>query len=56
MLQWLGSGLQLARIAERMDISPRTVKFHLKNAHRKLGAASCEHALAKALLDGFFEL
>lgn len=55
-LQWLAQGLLSERIAERMGISPRTVEFHLKNARSKLGASTREHALAKALMQGYISV
>lgn len=54
-LQWLAAGLKSDRIAERMGISHRTVEFHFRNARKKLGASTREHALAKALIDGLIE-
>lgn len=55
-LQWLARGHRSDRIAEHMGITPRTVEFHLKNARNKLGGRTREHALAKALLEGWIEL
>ncbi len=51
-LAWLASGLRVERIAERMGVSGRTVEFHLGNARRKLGAATREEALARAIMLG----
>jgi DNA-binding CsgD family transcriptional regulator len=51
-LLWLASGLRYDGIADRLGISEWTVMFHLKNARTKLGAATNEQALAKAILQG----
>jgi DNA-binding CsgD family transcriptional regulator len=48
-LLWLAKGLRNDRVAERMGISNPTVEMHLAHARRKLGAATREQALAKAL-------
>ena len=42
------SGKTIPQIAEILPISARTVVFHLKNARRKLQAASLRHAVTKA--------
>ncbi|MEM7210949.1 MAG: LuxR C-terminal-related transcriptional regulator [Pseudomonadota bacterium] len=56
VLQWLAQGLKTTRIAERMNISDRTVEFHLKNARSRLGASTREQALAKALTLGLIDV
>lgn len=48
-LLWLAAGLRNDRIAERLGIATATVALHLARARRKLGAATREQALAKAL-------
>lgn len=48
-LQWVGSGLTNPEIAERLDVSARTVKFHLANAMAKLGVTTRSQAVATAL-------
>jgi len=48
-LQWVGSGLTNPEIANRLHVSPRTVKFHLANAMAKLGVTTRSQAVAKAL-------
>lgn len=53
VLQLIGSGLQQKEIAERLSISPETVKKHLKNVYKKLGAHNKVQALRKA---GLFSL
>ncbi len=55
-LQWLASGLQTARIAERMGISISTVEKHVVRARAKLGARTREEALARALRRGDLDL
>jgi DNA-binding CsgD family transcriptional regulator len=49
-LSWLSQGLRNDRIAERMRISHATVEMHLANARKKLGAATREQALVKAVM------
>jgi DNA-binding CsgD family transcriptional regulator len=55
-LKWLGSGLRNDRIAERMGVTRPTVEMHLANARRKLGAATRDHALVKALSFGLIDV
>jgi LuxR family transcriptional activator of conjugal transfer of Ti plasmids len=38
-----------------MEITPRTVAFHLENARRKLGAASIAQCVAEALRLGLLQ-
>ena len=51
-LLWLAAGLRNDPIAERMGITNPTVELHLANARRKLGAATREQALVRALVFG----
>lgn len=44
----LGKALSIKSIARGLDLSPGTVKWHLKNIYGKLGASSREDALTKA--------
>lgn len=55
-LQWLAQGLRNDRIAERMGISNPTVEMHFARARRKLGAATREQALAKAVALGLINV
>jgi len=55
-LQWLASGLQTARIAERMGLAIPTVEKHLAGARARLGARTREQALAIALARREIEL
>ncbi|MDW3098967.1 MAG: LuxR C-terminal-related transcriptional regulator [Alphaproteobacteria bacterium] len=48
-LQWVGSGLTNPEIADRLDVSARTVKFHLANVMAKLGVTTRSQAVATAL-------
>jgi DNA-binding CsgD family transcriptional regulator len=54
-LEWLSAGLRNDRIAERMGIARATVELHLGRARRKLGAATREQALVKALSVGLLD-
>lgn len=49
ILSALSSGLKAAEIAEKFEITVPTVALHLKNARRKLGARTREHAVAVAI-------
>ncbi|WP_454634475.1 response regulator transcription factor [Bradyrhizobium cenepequi] len=51
-LAWAARGKTLAEAAVLMDITPRTVAFHLENARRKLGAVTIAHAVAQAVRRG----
>jgi LuxR family transcriptional activator of conjugal transfer of Ti plasmids len=51
-LSWTAQGKTVADIAVLVEISPRTVVFHLENARRKLGAASIAQCVAEALRRG----
>ncbi|MEA2194607.1 MAG: hypothetical protein QOG42_1041 [Solirubrobacteraceae bacterium] len=46
------SGGQSADIAERLFLSPETIKSHIQNAMSKLGAHTRAHAVAIALVTG----
>lgn len=48
----IASGLQSGDIAERLFLSPETVKSHAHNAMGKLGAHTRAHAVAIALVTG----
>jgi DNA-binding CsgD family transcriptional regulator len=48
----VASGLQSGDIAERLFLSPETVKSHVHNALAKLGAHTRAHAVAIALMTG----
>lgn len=48
----VASGLQSAELAERLFLSPETVKSHVHNAMNKLGAHTRAHAVAVALVTG----
>lgn len=48
----VASGLQSGDIAERLFISPETIKSHVHNAMGKLGAHTRAHAVAIALVTG----
>jgi len=48
VLQLIGTGASNSNIAERLVISPRTVKKHINNIFAKLHAQSRTHALVQA--------
>lgn len=49
VLAMVAEGCGDAAIAEKLDISPRTVKSHIVNARYKLNAINRAHAVALAL-------
>lgn len=49
ILQLLASGLTGARVAETLGLSPETVRTHIRNAMRRLGAKTRVHAVVRAL-------
>lgn len=55
-LRWVGLGFTGDEVAERMNISERTVRFHLKNACNKLDAERRTEAVVRALRLGLIEL
>jgi DNA-binding NarL/FixJ family response regulator len=55
VLRRLAEGLSNKRIATALQISPRTVNFHLDNIYRKLGVASRTEALVVALQQGWWQ-
>lgn len=52
-LLWAFHGKTAWEIGRILNIAERSVVFHLENARRKLGASSRQHAVIKALLDGY---
>jgi LuxR family transcriptional regulator, quorum-sensing system regulator BjaR1 len=48
-LRWVARGKTDAEIAVILSIRPRTARFHIENAKRKLGVAKRIHAVAEAL-------
>jgi DNA-binding CsgD family transcriptional regulator len=52
VLGMLAEGLSGAAIAERLVLSPETVRTHVRNAMDKLGASTRSQAVALALEDG----
>ncbi len=51
-----GRGHSEKEVAQQLDISPNTVRVHIENIKRKLGAANKSHALILSLLSGETEL
>lgn len=52
VVQLLAKALSIKSIARSLNLSPGTVKWHLKNIYGKLGAVSREDALSKARMLG----
>ncbi len=47
-----GRGHSEKEVAQQLDISPNTVRVHIENIKRKLGASNKSHALILSLLAG----
>ncbi|HET9113134.1 MAG TPA: helix-turn-helix transcriptional regulator, partial [Burkholderiales bacterium] len=52
VLQWTGDGKTSGEISELLNISERTVNFHIGNAISKLNAANKAAAVIKAAMLG----
>jgi len=48
-LAWCAKGLTSKQIATNLDISDRTVHFHMRNIFRKLQVSNRYQAIAKAI-------
>lgn len=55
-LSWAAQGKTAADIGVILDISPETVRVHLKHVHEKLNALNRPHAVAKAAALGLIEI
>jgi two-component system NarL family response regulator len=55
-LRLLAEGLERKQIAERMGIGEETVKSHLAEVRRKLGARTAAQAVAIGLINSLFDL
>ncbi|MCE7999802.1 MAG: hypothetical protein HEP70_13160 [Rhodobiaceae bacterium] len=55
-LKWVAQGQSNADIAERLDVSVRTAKFHVENAMKKINARTRAEAVAIALTQDFIQL
>ena len=53
VIQLLASGLRDREISEKLYISERTVKFHIKNILKKLNVKTRAHATSKAVRQGW---
>ncbi|ABD82755.1 LuxR family transcriptional regulator [Saccharophagus degradans] len=54
-LFWACEGKTTWEISKILDVSERTVIFHLSSATSKLGAVNRQHAVAKAILSGLIK-
>ena len=52
ILTLLSEGLEDREIAATLFLSPKTVKFHMASARRKIGARNRTHAVAIAYREG----
>jgi len=56
VLSLLSQGLTGVEIAERLYLSPETVRTHVRNAMTKLNASTRAHAIAIAIKNGEISL
>jgi DNA-binding CsgD family transcriptional regulator len=56
VLSLLAQGLTGVEIAERLYLSPETVRTHVRNAMTKLNASTRAHAIALAIKGGEISL
>jgi DNA-binding CsgD family transcriptional regulator len=56
VIELVAEGLTSIQIAERLGVSPETVRTHLRNARLKLGASTKAQAVAVAMLRGEIQL
>jgi LuxR family quorum sensing-dependent transcriptional regulator len=56
IMTWTARGKTQWEVAALLSISEETVKRHIRNARRKLGATNKTHAIALALRHGFIVL
>jgi DNA-binding NarL/FixJ family response regulator len=54
-LRLLAQGLERKQIAEQMGVGEETVKSHLSEVRRKLGARTSAQAVAIGLINSLFE-
>ncbi len=55
-LKWVAQGLSSSDIAENLNVSVRTAKFHVENAMKKIDAKTRAEAVAIALTRGLIQL
>ena len=55
-LEWAAHGKSRTDIGLIIGLSPRTVKFHLENAQRKLNVSRTTQAVLLAVLHGLIEV
>lgn len=56
VLNWMKQGKNTWEISKILDLSERTVHFHVRNIRQKLNASSRTHAVAIALEEGIIDL
>jgi DNA-binding CsgD family transcriptional regulator len=56
VLTLIAAGADFQQIACELTISPSTVRTHVQNAHRKLGARNRAHSIAIAMQRGLIDL
>ena len=55
ILKHIDAGAKAPNVAQRLGLSPHTVRTHLRNAYAKLGAHGREHALNRARALGLLD-
>ena len=53
VLRWLSEGYRNDRIADKMNIAPVTVNYHIQAIKQKLGTKTREQSVALAFKNGF---
>jgi len=56
VLKWTSTGLTAEDISDLQGVSVNTIRFHMKNAKRKLDANTVTHAVVNAVLSGQMDL
>jgi two-component system, NarL family, response regulator YdfI len=56
VLEWLAEGLSNRAIADRLDISEHTVKFHVASVYGKLGVSTRTQAVRRGLRRGLISM
>jgi DNA-binding CsgD family transcriptional regulator len=55
-IEWLSLGLEVDATAEKLKLSPETVKTHLRMAYRELGARNAAHAVRICIERGILQV
>ena len=56
VLEWAAEGKLTGEIATQLNISPKSIEFHIESAKQKLRVSNRTHAVAKAIMLGLLSL